>query len=318
MKPQEKPQEKGAALINVLVLVGIMAALSTSLFDRLRLARHLDASRTSIETARSAALAVEPMIAARLPLPKLPAGAFRLDTPGGAVLVRLRPGGNCFNLNSTAMGLPGRTASRPLGIEQLARLLASLDVPADDAQRIASATADWIDVDSQPGSGGAEDAAYARASTPYRTAATPMAEVSEWRAVAGVTPAIFARAQPLLCALPETILSPININSLAPADAPVLAAIANLPVATARDAIAARPAGGWASPEQFWTQPLLANRQLPADVLRQIDVKDRFVAFSLETTLANEGPALPLEASGLFDAGTRPARLLVRRWGPET
>jgi general secretion pathway protein K len=317
-----KPQEKGAALINVLVLVGIMAALSTSLFDRLRLARHLDASRASIEAARSAALTAEAMIAARLPLPILPAGAFRLDTPGGAALVRLRPGGNCFNLNSTAMGPAGRTASRPLGIEQLARLLTGLDVPADDAQRIASATADWIDIDSQPGSGGAEDAAYARAGTPYRTAATPMAELSEWRAVAGVTPAIFAKAQPLLCALPETELSRININSLAPADAPVLAAIANLPVATARDVIAARPQSGWASPDSFWAQPLLAGRQVPADVLRQVDVKDRFVAFTLQTTLANGlanmGPALPLEASGLFDAGTRPARLLVRRWGPET
>jgi len=313
-----KPQEKGAALINVLVLVGIMAALSTSLFDRLRLARHLDASRTAIEAARSAALAAEPMIAARLPLPRLPAGAFRLDTPTGPALVRLKPGGNCFNLNSTAMGPPGRTASRPLGIEQLARLLLLLDVPADDATRIASATADWIDIDNQPGNGGAEDAAYARAATPYRTAATLLADVSEWRAVAGVTPVIFARAAPHLCALPETELSRLNINSLMPTDAPVLAAITGLPVATARDAIAARPGSGWAGPDQFWAQPLLAGRQLPADVLRQVDVRDRFVAFSLETTLANSGPALPLEAGGLFDAGTRPARLLARRWGPET
>lgn len=318
MKPQEKPTERGAALINVLVLVGIMAALSTSMFDRLRLARHLDASRTAIEAARSAALAAETMIAARLPLPRLPDAAFRLDTPAGPALVRLKPGGNCFNLNSTAIGPAGRTASRPLGIEQLARLLTTLDVPSEEATRIASATADWIDIDTQPGSGGAEDAAYARAATPYRTAATMLADVSEWRAVAGVTPAIFARAAPHLCALPETELSRLNINSLTPADAPVLAAIANLPVATARDAITARPASGWPSPDSFWAQPLLAGRPLPADVLRQVDVKDRFVAFSLETTLANSGPALPLEAGGLFDAGTRPARLLVRRWGPET
>lgn len=306
--------ERGAALINVLVLVGIMAALATSLFDRMRLARHLDASRSALDAAQDAALSAEPMIAARLPLPALPAGAFRLETPAGPALVRLGPGGNCFNLNSTAMGPAGRTATRPLGVEQLARLLTLLDVPADDATRIASATADWIDVDQQPGNGGAEDAAYARAATPYRTAGLPLAEVSEWRAVAGVTPDIYARARPHLCALPETELSRPSINSLAPADAPVLAAIANVPLATARDAIAARPATGWASPDQFWTQPLLAGRPLPADVLRQIDVKDRFVAF----TLASAAPGLPLEAGGLFDAGTRPARLLVRRWGPDT
>lgn len=309
-----KQDEKGAALINVLVLVGIMAALSTSLFDRLRLARHLDACRAAIDAARSAALAAEPMIAARLPLPRLPAGPFRLDTPAGSARVQLAPGGNCLNLNSTASGPPGRTATRPLGVEQLARLLTLLEVPADEAARIASATADWIDMDQQPGNGGAEDAAYARAATPYRTASTLLAEVSEWRAIAGVTPEIHARAAPHLCALPETELSRLNINSLTPGDAPVLAAIANLPIATARDAIAARPATGWTSPDQFWTQPLLAGRQLPADVLRQIDVKDRFVRFSLATAT----PGLPLEASGLFDAGTRPARLLVRRWGPDT
>jgi general secretion pathway protein K len=301
--------ERGAALINVLVLVGIMAALSTSLFDRLRLARHLDASRATIAAARGAALAAEPMIAARLPLPRLPNGPFRL----GAALVQLAPGGNCVNLNSTAIGPPGRTATRPLGVEQLARLLTLLDVPADTAQRIASATADWIDIDNQPGSGGAEDAAYARAETPYRTASTPLAEVSEWRAVAGVTPDIFARAAPYLCALPETDLSRPNINSLTAADAPVLAAIANVPLATARAAIAARPSTGWTSPDQFWTQPALAGRPLAADVLRQIDVKDRYVRFSL----ASPTPGLPLEATGLFDAGTRPARLLVRRWGPD-
>ncbi len=317
MTPRPPAGERGAALINVLVLVGIMAALSTSLFDRLRLARHLDASRAAIAAARSAALAAEPMLAARLPLPNLPAGPFRLETPAGAALVRLAPGGNCFNLNSVAMGPPGRTATRPLGVEQLARLLTLQGVPADEAQRIASATADWIDMDQQPGNGGAEDAAYARASTPYRTASQPLAEVSEWRAIAGVTPDIFARAAPHLCALPETELSRLNINSLTAADAPVLAAIANVPLATARDAIAARPgsgaAGGWTSPDQFWTQPSLAGRPLPADVLRQIDVKDRFVRFSLAT----DTPGLPLEASGLFDAGTRPARLLVRRWGPD-
>ncbi|OSZ63246.1 hypothetical protein CAP39_14380 [Sphingomonas sp. IBVSS1] len=319
MKPQISHGEQGAALINVLVLVGIMAALSTSLFDRLRLARHLDASRAAIDAARSAALAAEPMIAARLhqgqqTWPHLPAGPFRLDTPAGSARVQLAPGGNCLNLNSTAMGPAGRTATRPLGVEQLARLLTLVEVPADEATRIASATADWIDMDQQPGSGGAEDAAYARAATPYRTASTLLAEVSEWRAIAGVTPEIHARAAPHLCALPETELSRLNINSLTAGDAPVLAAIANLPIATARDAIAARPVGGWTSPDQFWTQPLLAGRQLPADVLRQIDVKDRFVRFSLATAT----PGLPLEASGLFDAGTRPARLLVRRWGPDT
>jgi general secretion pathway protein K len=311
--------EQGAALINVLVLVGVMAALSTSLFDRLRLGRHLDATRAGLEVARGAALAGETMILARLPpssqtMPQLPDRPFMLPTPAGPATVTLTPGGNCFNLNSVAMGPPGRTVTRPLGVEQLARLLSLIDVPQTQAQRIAAATADWVDVDQQPGSSGAEDPAYARAAIPYRTAGTLLAETSEWRAVAGVTPDIFARAAPYLCALPEAELSRPNINSLRPADAPVLAAIANLPLATAHDVITARPTGGWSDTTDFWTQPLLASRAVAADALRQPEVRDRFVAFRL--TAAIDGVAL--SETGLVDAGTRPARLLLRRWGDET
>ena len=306
------PHEQGAALINVLVLVGVMAALSTSLFDRLRLARHLDTTRAGLEVARGAALAGETMILARLPLPQLPARPFALPT-SVPTTVTLSPGGNCFNLNSVAMGPVGRTLTRPLGVEQLARLLTLLDVPQAESLRIAAATADWVDVDQLPGSGGAEDPAYARAATPYRTAGTLLAELSEWRAVAGVTPAIFARAAPHLCALPEAELSRPNINSLVPADAPVLAAITGVPLATARDAIAARPSGGWRDTASFWAKPLLAGRQVAADALRQPDTRDRFVAYRMTTNI----DGVTLAQAGLIDAGTRPAKLLLRRWGDE-
>ncbi|WP_310475128.1 type II secretion system minor pseudopilin GspK [Sandarakinorhabdus sp.] len=306
--------EQGAALINVLVLVGVLAALSTSLFDRLRLARHLDATRAGLEVARGAALAGEAMILARLPLPQLPARAFALPTPAGTATVTLTPGGNCLNLNGVAVGPPGRTITRPLGVEQLARLLTVLDVPQAEAQRIAAATADWVDVDQQPGSGGAEDPAYARAATPYRTAGTLLAEVSEWRAVAGVTPAIFARAAPHLCALPEAELSRPNINSLVAQDAPEIAAIAAVPLASARDVIAARPAGGWRDISSFWAHPALSGRQIAADALRQPDTRDRFVAFRMTTIMAD----VTLAETGLVDAGKAPARLILRRWGDET
>ena len=305
-------REQGAALINVLVLVGVLSALSTTLFDRLRLAHHLDAARSVQDNARAAALAAETLLLARAAGP-LPAAPITLATPAGTATAALTPGGNCFNLNSVAMGPPGRTITRTLGVEQFTRLLALLEVPQDEARRIAAATADWIDVDSQPGAGGAEDPAYARAAVPHRTGGTMLADVSEWRAVAGVTPAIYARARPHLCALPEAELSRPNINSLLPADAPVLAAIAGLDVAIARAAIAARPAGGWASPTDFWGQPLLSGRNLPADVLRQPDTRDRFIVFRLVADMGD----LPFIETGLIAAGApdSPARLLVRRWG---
>lgn len=309
-------REQGAALINVLVLVGVLAALSTSLFDRLRLARALEVNRDGRALQEAAVLAAETIaVASVAPAIPLPKGGMQFAAPGtgSAVRAAITPGGNCFNLNSVALGPPGRTITRPLGVEQLARLLTALDVPTDEAARIAAATADWIDIDQQPGPGGAEDPAYARAATPYRTASTPLAEVSEWRAVAGVTPAIYARARPFICALPETELSRPNINSMTPADAPVLAAITGAALPTARDAIAARPASGWASLGDFWSQPLLAGRPVPADVLRQPELRDRWMSL----TVTGFDPLQPIAATGLIDVSRMPARLVARRWGPE-
>ncbi|WP_353199275.1 type II secretion system minor pseudopilin GspK [Sandarakinorhabdus sp.] len=316
MKRSVPKHEQGAALINVLVLVGVLATLSTSLFDRLRLARALEANRDGRALQEAAVLAAETVaIASVSPAVPLPQAGLQIAAPGTGPGARaaVTPGGNCFNLNSVALGAPGRSVTRPLGVEQLARLLTALDVPSEEAARIAAATADWIDIDQQPGPGGAEDPAYARAATPYRTASTLLAEVSEWRAVAGVTPAIYARARPFVCALPEAELSRPNLNSMRPADAPVLAAIIGAPLATVRDAIAARPAAGWASLADFWAQPLLAGRAVAADALRQPDLRNRWLAL----TVTGLDPLQPIAATGLIDAGRAPARLVVRRWGPD-
>lgn len=308
------PSQEGAALINVLVLVGVLAALSTSLFDRLRLARALEANRDGRAVQEAAVLAAETLaVASIVPGAALPPRGLAIGDPSGRVRAVIAAGGNCFNLNSVALGEAGRSITRPLGVEQLARLLTALDVPAGDAARIAAATADWIDIDQQPGPGGAEDAAYARAAAPYRTSSAPLAEVSEWRAVAGVTPEIYARARAHVCALPETVLSQPNPNSMVPANAPVLAAITGASLAAARDAIAARPARGWASLADFWAQPVLAGRAVAADALSQPVLRDRW----LTITVTGLDPLQPVAATGLIDVSRGAARLAARRWGPE-
>lgn len=313
MRPIPSGQQ-GAALINVLVLIGVLAALSTSAFERLRLARALEANRDGRAIQEAAVLAAETLaVVSIVPGVALPPRGLVIGDPASRVRAAIAAGGNCFNLNSVALGEAGRTITRPLGTEQLARLLITLDVPAGDAARIAVATADWIDVDQQPGPGGAEDAAYARAATPYRTASAPLAEVSEWRAVAGVTPEIYARARPHVCALPETALTQPNPNSMVAANAPVLAAITGAGLAAARDAIAARPAAGWASLADFWAQPVLAGRAVAGDALGQPVLRDRW----LSITVTGADPLQPVAATGLIDVSRGRARLAARRWGPE-
>jgi general secretion pathway protein K len=54
-----KPGERGAALLTVLMLVSVMAVLSASALERLRLATRIAANAGAIDQARAYALAAE-------------------------------------------------------------------------------------------------------------------------------------------------------------------------------------------------------------------------------------------------------------------
>ncbi|OYU13890.1 MAG: general secretion pathway protein GspK [Alphaproteobacteria bacterium PA4] len=317
--------EQGAALLTVLIIVGIIAALAVASFERLRLATLLGGNAGGQEQARSFAGVAEALVAVRIddllaasPARTTLAGGWQgreqvLPLPGGLARATVRDGGNCFNLNSLVTGTPpDGLVTRPLAVEQFQRLMAALAVPAGDARRIAAAAADWIDSDSTPNPDGAEDSVYARAATPYRTANTLMAEASELRAVAGVTPALYARLRPWLCALPETELSPINVNTLVPAQAPLLEMLfpATLGAPAARAVIGERPQAGWTQVEAFWNTPTLRDYEPPGDVLRQPRVKTGWFALDLGLVVGDS----ELRESALVDARVPPARIASRRW----
>ena len=118
-----------------------------------------------------------------------------------------------------------------------------------------------------------------------------------------------ARAAPHRGALPGAELSQPNINSRAAGDAPVLAAIAGVPLATARAAIAARPRSGWPSLAAFWSQPALAGRSIAADALRQPLLRDAHVAFALAAG------GVEVEHGVIETAPGRPPRLVARVLG---
>jgi general secretion pathway protein K len=320
-----RPQEQGAALISVLVLVGVMGAIAVGMFDRLRLATLVTGNAAARQQAQGLGLVAETIVTMRIddlnaasPRRTTLAGGWMgrtitLPLPDATARARIEDGGNCFNLNSLVTGAPPYAlVSRPLAIEQFAKLMQAIEVPAGSARRIAASAADWIDSDEIPNPDGAEDAAYASAAKPHRTANTLMAEASELRAVSGVTPAIYARLRPYLCALPETELSPINVNTLLPGQAPLIAMLFGdaLRPAAAAQVIAERPAGGWPDTAEFWNSPTLRDLQPPADVLQQPRVKTGWFRLDLNV----DAGSMPLQQTGLIDARQGKARVVVRRW----
>jgi len=323
-EPPER--ERGAALLTVLLLVAVTGALAAAAFDRLRLATSLATNFASLEQARGIAtgvehlvlLSIDDLLAQSRERTTLAGGwngaSRRIPVAGGVAQATVRDGGNCFNVNSIVQGDNGAPATaRPAGIAQFAALITLVGVPQPEALRIATAAADWADADDVPLAGGAEDAAYARLERPYRTSNTLFAEVSELRAVAGVTDEIYVRVRPWLCTLPTSDLSPINVNTLTPDQAPLLAMLApeQLAPEAARRVLAGRPASGWRNMTDFWRTEALSELDLPLDVQLQPQLRTQW--FTLEIVTDVRGTEL-IETA-LVDARFQPATLAVRRFG---
>lgn len=319
-------RERGAALLAVLLLVAVTGAIAAAAMEGLRLSRAVAANATALDQARAfadgagqlALLTLDDRIADNPERTTLEGGwngaVRRVSLPGGALAeLRLRDGGNCFNVNSVVEGM-AQTAlvRRPSGVAQFVGLMTALGTPESEARRIAEAAADWADSDSAPNPGGAEDESYAAGAGPYRTGNTLFADPGELLSVAGMTPPVYARLRPWLCALPVSDLSPININTLGPDQAPLLAMLApgQLSVAAARRVIESRPAGGWSNAIEFWRIDALRDLAVPLDAQLQPQLKTGWFALDVRVRVGES----EFSESALVDARLQPSRLVARTW----
>ena len=242
---------------------------------------------------------------------------FGLPLPGGGLAVaRVTDGGNCFNLNSlvSRQGPNIYTSAQSFAQRlQFVRLMRLIGIPAQAAERIAPATADWIDTDSDQQGGGAEDPTYLAKATPYRTAGTLMADPSELRAVDGVTPDIYATLRPWVCTLPIAQTSPINVNTLTPEQAPLVAMLFadTLSVDAARGMILRRPPQGYKDASTFLNA---AGNGATPEGGAGLATTSTWFALGIDVT---NGTAR-LQERALIDASRLPARLVARQWGDES
>lgn len=322
-RPSEPHSEQGAALLTVLLLVAVIAVLAGAALEKLRLSTRLGGNAVALDQARAYSFAAETLAltkvsdllktnSARVTL----AGGWSnrpipLPVPGGVATARLTDGGNCFNLNSLVVETAPETyASYTPARLQFARLIRLVGGAGASGDSIAAATSDWIDSDTSPLDLGAEDSAYGGQGTPYRTGNTLMGDASELRAVAGVTPAIYAKLRPWICALPIAKPSKINVNTLLPEQAPLLAMLMpdTLTVEGARQALLQRQPQGYADAAAFWKA---AGLTASSDAAAGTAVTTTWFALQVDVTVGGA----ELEQHGLIDASTLPARLASRQWG---
>ena len=318
-------KERGAALLTVLLLVAVIAVLAAHGIDRLAGATKLASNARELSQAKSYLIAAESIglesaeqLVAASPGRTTNIGEWNgqersFPVPGGLIKATLQDGGNCFNINSLVKQTQDVFSPRPEGIEQFTRLMGLLDVPQGNAFDIAAAATDWLDSDMIPSPGGAEDDHYLQQEEPYRTANALMVDVSELRAVKGVTAEIYRQIAPWLCALPTSDLSPLNINTLRPEQSVLLAMLstAEIDIVRGRQFLAQRPQLGYASLNEFWAQPYPSSLNVSPEVQGQVKLTTRW--FRLDATV--EMQSAIAEERVLIDAARRPAQLVHRQRG---
>ncbi|WP_404369301.1 type II secretion system minor pseudopilin GspK [Sphingomonas sp. MMS24-J45] len=320
--------ERGAALLTVLLLVAVIAVLAGTALEKLRLATRLGSNAVALDQARAYSYAAETLAVVKVTDLLLKAEdkvtlqgdwsgkRIPLPVPNGRASAVVVDGGNCFNLNSlvTETG-PGVYAAFTPARIQFARLIRLVDPAARSPDAIAAAASDWIDTDSDAIQDGAEDGAYAGGKLGYRTGNTLMRDPSELRAVAGVSRADYDKLRPWICALPVAAPSKINVNTILPEQAPLLAMLRpNLAVEAVRQALLRRPPQGFNATAGFWSQPIITGAGASDDAAGQTDIKSMW--FSLQVDVAIDGAIL--QQTGLIDASVLPARLVSRQWGERT
>lgn len=316
--------ERGAALLTVLILVAVIAVLAATALEKLRLSTRLGGNALAVEQARAFAQAGEALALVRIGglLQRSPDRVsllgdwsdrpFGLPLPGGdSAVARVTDGGNCFNLNSLVRSLPdapGVYASDPQRQAEFMRLMGYVGVPAQVAAQVAAGASDWIDTDQDQQSGGGEDPLYLARETPYRTPGTLMADVSELRAVNGVTAEVYETLRPWLCTLPTNEPSAINVNTLLPEQAPLVAMLFQTGVnpETIRQQLLRRPPQGFAEASAAW-------QGVGGEPTSQPGVKTQWFALRIDVTLGTT----QIEERGLVDARTLPVRLTHRQWGED-
>ncbi len=322
----DKTSERGAALLTVLLLVAVISVLAASALEKLRLATRLAGNTIALDQARAYAMAGEALAmtridsvlgrdSARVTLAGDWSGKpFAVPVPGGIATATVVDGGNCFNLNGLVQeGAPGIYIARPASVAQFTRLMQIIGIPDRVGAGIAAASADWIDSDDTSLPSGAEDPAYTRLATPYRTANTLIGDPSELRAVSGVTPEIYAKLRPFICALPRAAPSRINVNTLLPDQAALLVMLLpdTIDIGRVRTLLLGRPAQGFTSTVAFFGELARAGTVTGPEAQAQTAVTTQW--FSLKVDVALGGAELTETA--LIDVTQPPARLVSRQWG---
>lgn len=311
-------RQNGAALIIVLLLVATLSFVLLSTTTILTASVNRSASdRARAEMLWKAAAAEEisasflTKYVAASPQKMLRADALftsQIDLPfaRGKASIVFRDATRCYNVNA----LVADGQSNAAALDEFASLLDAIGVEGGEARRLAEVAADFMDSDFSTQGRGAEDNFYTALPVPFRTASSPIASVSELRALSGYSQKRYRRLKPYLCAYDAGVQLPMNLNMLTAADAPLIHALTQgqWAVGDIESQIAATPPGGWASSADFWAPFVNSGGAAPS-------VQGSGVSGMVKASIFLEVDGRTMEETLLFAIAGGNVRMVARAFG---
>lgn len=267
-----RQRQHGVALVTAILMVAIATALATKMSWDNQLNMRRTESALNMEQARELAVGAETVAISIIDEQGQSFGNFLQDIAEpivfdagiedialGTIQGQLFDMEGRLNINNLVIGGAAQTPVR----EQFLRLFNILasDYPnLNFNPALLDTIIDWIDPDTVPYGAGAEDDAYTALEPAYRTANNYLLDISELRAVGGVTPEIYAALLPHVIAIPpgwcgNAGTSRVNLNFATPQ---VMVAVTDVAPGVAEQMVAERD-------EQPWQE--LQDVSLPADLL---------------------------------------------------
>jgi len=264
---QTTNQQKGIALIMVLLMVALMTIIATGLASQQQLSTRRTGNLLNNEQAYMYLLGAEDWAKNILvkdskdnktdslnddwatELPPIP-------VEGGVIQGKVKDLQGRFNINNLLK------AGNPdaVNIETLRNLFIEKDIPVD----LTDAIVDWIDKDLDPiATAGAEDGEYLNSAKPYRAANNLMASASELVLVKGFDYKKYKKIEPYITALP--VSTALNVNT---AEATQISMLSNqISLTEAEDLVKDRDKDGYKSVNEFLSHDALKGKKIDKNLL---------------------------------------------------
>jgi len=289
MSQHERSKQRGIALITVLMILAIMVTIASTMTGRLTLSLKRTEGMIFSQSVYWYGQAAGDFGRMILNQDLDDSSVVSLDqnwaTPdmvfpleNGHIGGEFQDMRSCFNLNTLAV--KDKESIRAIPVTQFQALLEVLGVSDYSAEMIAESSRDWIDEDDiSNGAQGAEDSTYQARSVPHLAGNNLMVDVSELRAVQGVSQQVYEHIAPYLCAIPSTEQK-INVNTVKVEHAALLYALFeadfNLPLGDFTRLLEERPASGWDNINQFLESDIFTGLTFSQALKDQLNVSSEY------------------------------------------